>query len=474
MEEREKFDKSKFVQKFDTKLLDSYDVNYEIGSGGFSKVYEVRNKASDTIRACKYIDKRNYKEEDVEKFKKEISILKDFDHPNIVKLYEIFETDKSFYLIMEKCNGGNLGYKITERINLEKLFDEKILSEVFRQITSAIKFCHDKGICHRDLKPENICFLNLGSMENNPSKLIDFGFGRVIDPQNKMKSRVGSSLYMAPEVIKKNYNEKCDIWSLGVILFFILSGKPPFFGENDTETTKKILSIKYNFDDDVWKNVSEDAKDLIRHMLVKENERYTAEQVLAHPWIKKYEKKMPNDTKFSIQQLRIYQKMNDFEKKILTFIANRLPENDIRDLTRFFIAFDKNNDGRISFEEFYNGISEISSTNIGKDEAKKIFDTIDTNEDGKIEYTEFISSCINENIYLKKENLLQVFDALDKDKLGKISMDDIKRVVGLDPCCPYIMKIFNKLDKDKDEKINFEEFIKMISIVISETLNKYN
>ena len=475
MEQKKKFDKSDFVFELETPLLDSYDINYEIGSGAYSKVYEVKEKVSQDIRACKYIAKKDFKEEDIKKFEKEIAILKEFDHPNIIKLYDYFNTPNSFYLIMEKCNGGNLYFKILERINLEKMFDEKILSEVFKQIISAINYCHDEGVCHRDLKPENICFLNLGNMENNTVKIIDFGFGRVISPKEKLKTKVGSSLYMAPEVLKHKYNEKCDIWSIGVILFFIISGKPPFFGENEMEIQKKILSIDYKFDD-TWKNVSDDVKDLISHMLVKEDQRYSAKQALEHPWIQKYKKNEIN-TEINvnqINQLKLYQKMDEFEKKIITFISNRISQNEINNIKNFFVILDYNDDGRISFEEFTKGILALPSVKIKKEDIKPIFDKIDTNEDGKIGYTEFISSCINENLYLKKEYLVQVFEAFDKTKKGKIGMHDIISVLGLDTnCCKRLKALFNKLDKDDDGKINLGEFIKMFSIIISETLNRY-
>ena len=474
MEQKNKFDKSDFIFKLETPLLDSYEVNYEIGSGAYSKVYEVKEKASGDIRACKYITKKDFQEEDIKKFEKEITILREFDHPNIIKLYDYFNTPNSFYLIMEKCNGGNLYYKILERINLEKMFDEKILSNVFYQITSAINYCHKKGVCHRDLKPENICFLNLGNMENNPLKIIDFGFGRVISPKKKLESQVGTALYMAPEVIQQHYNEKCDIWSIGVMLFFIISGKPPFIGENEMEIKKKILSIDYKFNDS-WKNVSDDAKDLISHMLVKEDNRFTAEQVLQHPWIKKYNEN-PINTRISINeinQLKLYQKMDEFEQKIITFISNRIPQNDIINIKNFFVFLDHNDDGRISFEEFSKGILGLPSVNIKKEELKPIFDKIDTNEDGTIEYTEFISSCVNVNLYLKKEYLVQVFEAFDKTKKGKISMDDIKTVLGLNAnCCKRLKTLFYKLDKNDDGKIDLGEFIKLFSIIISQTLNR--
>ena len=467
-----KFSKENFVPTLETPLLDSYDVIYEMGSGAYSKVYEVKHKISGQIRACKYIKKKDFKKEDIERFKKEIEILKKSDHPNIVKLYEVFETENSFYLIMEKCNGGNLSYKIEQRINTQILFDEKILSEVFGQIASAIKYCHDLGICHRDLKPENICFLNMGDMENNTVKIIDFGLGKMQDIGMKLKTLVGTLLYMPPEVLKNNYSEKCDIWSMGVILYFLIAGVPPFFGADDFQIKMKINSMKYDkLEGEKWNSTSKEVKDLISHMLVKEEERYSAKDVLNHVWIKK-EDIFPKDSKQMFKQLKIYQKMDNFQKKIFMFIASRTNENEINQIKEFFDAFDKNDDGRITFEEFYNGVLKFSK-NIKKEEVKKIFKNIDINKSGRIEYTEFIAACINENLYFDKNRLLEVYHFIDKNNIGKISKDDIASELQLDnECSEKLGNLMNKLSHDNDGKIDFEQFVKMVSLIISNALNK--
>ena len=488
MSKKGSFSKDLFFEEVETPLKESYTVNFEIGRGAYSKVYEVTLKNEEQlknedkpkneenkIRACKYIIKENFREEDLDKFREEIKILKELDHPNIVKLYQLFETKKSFYLIMEKCEGGNLFNKIQQRINTKTLFDENVLSELIRQITSAIQFCHEKGICHRDLKPENICFTKLGDMENNSIKIIDFGFGKYIKPNEKFQSEVGTILYMAPEVFQNNYNEKCDIWSIGVILYFLIEGKPPFMGQNDGEIKLKIKSMKYKFSEE-WEKYSEKGevvKDLIKHMLIKEDERYTAQQVLDHPWINKEKKFTTIDIEDILNQIKLYQKMDNFEKKIISFIASRLNSNEIENLKNFFVFLDQNNDGKISYKEFCDGMAKISSEPIKEEEIKSFFDNIDTNEDGSLEYTEFIAACINNGFYLNKNNLKEIFDAIDKKKTGKISKDEIISVLELEETCPSIYENYiNQLEKDENGKIDFEQFIKMISIIIAETLKK--
>ena len=471
------FGKEDLIFDQESPLLDSYEMNFEIGHGAFSKVYQLKHKSTGEIRACKYISKENFKEEALINFKNECKILRESDHPNIVKLYEIFETDKSFYLIMENCDGGSLSIKIDERINHKKPFDENILSELFRQIASAIKYIHDKNICHRDLKPDNICFTKMGQMENNTAKLIDFGLGKLMKTNNeKLESVVGSPLFVAPEVLSGNYTKKCDIWSLGVILFILVGGYPPFLGNDNGDTNMKIKKMKYKFKEDNFKDASDEVIDLIKHCLVKEEERFDIEQVLEHKWIKK-EKKFPNNTENIYDKLesnlRLYQKMENFEKKIIRFIAMRLNENEVKKLEKFFIALDKDNNGTLSKEEFLSGINGIEEFNLTEKEIQNIFKKIDTNKNKKLEYTEFISAIIDKDIYLNKGKLREVFDAIDKNKNGKISKIDIKNVLNLgENCVKKFENLMEEIGKGKDDEINFDEFFKMICQIISDNMNK--
>ena len=482
--EKEGFSKEISFEEVETPLKDSYIVNFEIGRGTYSKVYEVKlkndeegNGKNSKIRACKYIAIQNFKKEDLKRFEKEIEFLKNLDHPNIVKLYQLFKTPKSYYLIMEKCEGGNLYNKIQQRINTKTLYNEKILSELIREIASAISFCHEKGICHRDLKPENICFTKLGNMENNSIKIIDFGLGKYINRVEKLDTPVGTLLYMAPEVLKNSYNEKCDIWSIGVILYFLVEGRPPFAGENEDDgiIKMKIKSMKYKFSK-VWENYSkkgEEIKHLVKHMLIDEKHRYTAKEVLEHPWIKKFEKSFPNDSKENLNQIKVYQKLNEFGKKIILFIASRLNSSDEEKLKNFFVALDKDNDGKINYNEFELGIKGVSSEDLRKSAIQKLFNNIDTNKDGSLQYTEIVASCINEGYYLSRNNLREVFDAIDKKRKGKISKEDIISVLKLDNTEPLNFEIYySQMEKDEEGKIDFGEFIKMITIIIAEAVKK--
>ena len=163
-----KFGRETFVQKAEGKLLDSYDVIKQLGKGGYGKVYEIRHKTTKEIRACKQLSKLDIK--NLEKFKREIEILKKLDHPNIIKLYEVFESDRSLYLVMEECKGGEVFDRIIERIQAKQMYSERDAAIIIQQVMSCIQYCHNRDICHRDLKPENLLYLNKGSEKDNRIK----------------------------------------------------------------------------------------------------------------------------------------------------------------------------------------------------------------------------------------------------------------------------------------------------------------
>lgn len=467
MEDRNilKFGKELFVGKLGCTIKDYYEVISQIGKGGNAKVFEVRNKKTNDIRACKYISKTNIKESDLEKFRREIKILIKTDHPNIIKLYEVFETKKALYLIMEKCNGGELFDKIINHIGSGQMYSEKMAANLILQIMSAVDYCHKNGICHRDLKPENILFLNKGDEDNNPIKVIDFGLSQLIGEKKKLTSQVGTAYYVPPEILVGEYSQKCDVWSVGIIICILLTGEPPFNGPNDTAIYNKIKNFEYYFSEK-WKYISNEAKDLVSHMLVPEELRYSASEVLAHPWFKKIEENNQNNNinlNIDLSFLKSYQKTNTFKKIILTFIASRLNENDINDLNKLFVTFDKDNDGQISFEEFKQVLININSDTLNSNEILEIFNSLDTDKNGKIDYTEFIASCLQKQVYLKKERLHEAFSVFDKDNNGIITKDEIMSVLQIENDeNKEIENLIRKVDKNGDgviDKNEFDEFM---------------
>ena len=456
-----KFGKKDFVGKFEGVFLDNYDVLKQLGKGGYGKVYEVMNKKTKEIRACKHLSKLSIK--NLEKFEREIEILRKADHPNIIKLYEIFESKRSFYLIMEECKGGEVFDRIIEHIQNKEMYSEKNAAIILRQMMSAVEYCHNNGIAHRDLKPENLLYLNQGSEDNNSIKVIDFGLSQVISPNKKLKTKVGTAYYVSPEILQGSYSEKCDIWSAGVILYILLSGDPPFNGPSDIAIYKKIAQMDFDFPEAKWANISDEAKDLIKHMIAPENERYNARQVMEHKWMNIVNQDNLANLNFDPSFLVNYAKSNIFKKMTLLFIASRLEDSEINHLKKIFEAFNLQKDGQISYQDLKKGLKELKCCHISDEELCELFKSIDVDQNGKIDYTEFLAATIQKRIYLQKEKLFEAFCTFDKDDCGKIKKEELMSVLNADPQQEgEIEKIIKEVDKTGEGSIDYKEFLEMM------------
>ncbi len=392
------------------------------------------------------------------------------DYPSIIKLYEIYEDERKIYLIMEKCTGGELFDRIIKKVEEGKMYSEKEAAIIFKQLMNGISYCHSKGICHRDLKPENILFLT--NDDNSPIKIIDFGLSKIFGESKKddkkkkkkknMKTKVGTAYYVCAEVLKGNYDEKCDIWSCGVILYILLSGEPPFNGEDDNDIYRAISKKKYNFPDKEWKNISKEAKDLISHMLCDPDKRFNAMEVLNHSWIVKL---APNGKEIlsdiNIKSLKKYCKEHKLKKAVLTFIASRLNDSDVKNLKEIFENLDENKDGTLNLNEIKKGIEKLGKK---VDDINNIFKSLDTDDTGKIDYTEFLAACINQKSFLREERLNEAFQMLDKDKSGKITKDEIKNSLKLDNVDEDTLnELIKKFDLNGDGMIDYNEFLNMMN-----------
>mmetsp|Transcript_23609 Transcript_23609/g.23355 ORF Transcript_23609/g.23355 Transcript_23609/m.23355 type:complete len:282 (+) Transcript_23609:19-864(+) len=265
-----------FVGSKSSNIENSYRFEAELGSGAYGKVMKAVNLNSNQTVAIKMIQKIRVK--DYKTFNKELAILSIMDHPNIVKVLETYETERICYLVMELCEGGEL----FDRIIQEKKLSEANAAFVMRKLFSALSYCHDQGICHRDLKPENLMFVT--KSPDSDIKLIDFGLAKDITEHSVMHSLNGTPYYIAPEVLSGSYSHEIDCWSLGVIMYVMLSGTPPFNGKNNEEILMKVYNGSYSFRPRAFQMVSEMAKDLISRLLVKDPElRYTARDAFNHP-----------------------------------------------------------------------------------------------------------------------------------------------------------------------------------------------
>ena len=410
---------------------------------------------------------------------KEINILKSLDHPNIIKVYEFYSSKKYIYIISELCTGGELFDKIVE----VKYFSESAACNIMRQLLSAVAYCHEKGVIHRDLKPENI--LIESSEEKDKEffhiKVIDFGTCEILK-KKKLTEQIGTSFYIAPEVLKNGYNEKCDLWSCGIILYILLCGSPPFYGKNEKEIFKKILDGNFTFRHKIWNKVSSEAKNLVLKLLqVDPAKRLSAKEALEDVWFKNnlsmntLDNQNSNSFKYFIKNITEFYAEQKLQQATLAFLVhNFAPKDELDELKKIFFAFDKNGDGKLSKEEFVKGLTNNNSTlnTILKSDAslEGLIKNIDTDNNGYISFEEFLIASINKEKILTEKNLKMAFDVFDRDKSGGISQNELKYILGeynVNAKEYLWKKMIQQIDLNQDGQISYEEFHEMMMDVIN-------
>lgn len=270
-------------------FFDFYEMLDDIGEGKFGLVKLGIHKKTKERVAIKIIKKESMSTNDVELVKSEIDIMKLCMHPNVVRLLDHFENFEYIFIIMEYLPGGDLGdYLNRVKFNVS----EERAAEIMNQLALGLKYLHDYGIVHRDLKPENIMLTK--NTDDGQIKIMDFGLSKIMGPLEKAADGFGTLSFVAPEVlIRQPYNRQIDIWSLGVILYHILSGTLPFDDENDNEEriAKMTVFEDVQFPSKFWNKRSTQVIDLISLCLIKDpNKRICVEDFLKHSWIKKYNK----------------------------------------------------------------------------------------------------------------------------------------------------------------------------------------
>jgi calcium-dependent protein kinase len=456
--------KAQFITENTGRISDVYTLqNKKLGKGSYGSVMKGTHRSTGLTRAVKVISKSQMK--NLTRFQQEIAIMKMMDHPNIVKLYETFQDAKNIYLVMELCGGGELFDRIIEAGQ----FTEVICATIMHQIVKAIYYMHENSVCHRDLKPENFLFMTKESIAKNHLKIIDFGLSCQFAPGQVLTTKAGTPYYVAPQVLAGKYDHLSDMWSIGVIMYVMLCGYPPFFGETDAEVLSKVRLGEYKFDAAEWKNISDDAKGLIRKLLkMNPKDRYTAEEALNHDWIKNKAPKA-KDVSLSaalVDNLRGFRSQNKLKKAALHIIANQLSEDQIKTLREMFSKLDENGDGHVTAQELTAGMASAGLKEIPPD-LLQIMKDIDADGSGKIDYTEFLAATLDQKMYLQDSVCWAAFGKFDKDGSGDISLDELKLVLG-DEDVQDVMAIKNaeeimkQIDEDGNGTINFDEFMRMM------------
>ena len=440
-----------------------------LGEGAFASVYRVQNKFTNIICAMKQIKKRSsYSQGEEKEILNEISILRMMDHPNILKIFEFYSNKDTYSIVTELCPGGELFDQIIDK----GPFDEQYTAYIMYQIFSAVNYCHQMNIIHRDLKPENI--LIIGKEKNGyPNiKVCDFGTSKIYERGTMEKKIVGSSYYIAPEVIKRKYNEKCDLWSCGVIMYILLSGRPPFGGRDDMEIIQNVEKGKFDLKSPPFDTLSSDAIDLIKNLInVNVNERISAEQALNHPWFKAnksqelYNKIKDNDTmRTLIENLKNYKRTSIIQETSLAYLVHHFPQiKDIVNSCKLFNQMDKSGDGKITKDELYKGLSQRYKSDTLEKDVDQIYKNLDMDNNGYIGYEEFVRAAVSKEYFIKDNVLRFAFRYFDKDNSGEITFKEIEdlfsqSIPDKNKVHQTLKSIIQEVDRNNDDKITYEEF----------------
>ena len=490
------------VKRSEGTIASKYLKMKELGHGSFVSYLSLKDKQTREYRFCKEITKRKIFE--LPRFNAEIEYLMTNENPNIPKIYDIYEDERKIDLIMEECKGGNLLERIIKKIEKGKTFCEREAGEIFQQIINALLHCHKMGISHKDLRPENILFVNEDEKDTT-IKVIDFGLSKIfgeIQAAKKEKidkkhfpSKLGDIHYASPEVLLGNLDERSDIWAAGVILYIMLTGNAPFNGNTDAEIIKAINKKKASYPESDFKNISDEAKDLLKHMICDADKRFNGNQIIEHNWLVKV---VPNSEKelddFNQDNFRNFVKIPKLKKDILMFIVDNLGDYNIQLLKDIFVEMDVNKDGTLTLKEFKDGIIKLFPTEndpvvttesnnfendnqekkirlddetlrqnkVIVDKAEELFQSFDLDSEGRFDYNDFIINSLDRHLILMEDKLFMAFWMMDRDGSGKLDKREIKQALSLDIDNASLDKIISQYDLNGDGEIDYLEFLNLM------------
>ncbi|CAN0031766.1 unnamed protein product [Pylaiella littoralis] len=453
-------------EEFRVDVFTVYDFSYGKDAkevGGFGEVQAVTHRKTAAKYAMKTVKLSSVKSQKAFEFvTKEVDLLKSLDHPNIVRLQEVYMSDSHLYMAMDLIAGGNLGGSF-------RCDGEEQAAVIVRQIVRALRYLHDRHIAHRDLKLENI-LIEAGDAEGNGTptvKLVDFGLSAIYQENGVSTDVLGSWNYVAPEVINGQYRPApADMWSLGVVTYVLMSGALPF-DTNSTEGIKRnIMSAKVHFKEKAWVRASEASRHFVRSLLLKSPHlRLTTAGAQKHEWLRGAEdlsQTPQQDARFReevTQSMLNFREADPMKQLALEVVARTLDPAQIRLLSEEFDRADKNNNGEVSLSEFKVWLeANGAARGMSEQEVEALFKSVDVDHSGLIHFNEFLAATIQQR-HMDRTVLRPAFDRLDRSHTGFINLQDVTFATGAAANMEESAAMLAHFDQNGDGQISFEEFV---------------
>ncbi|CAK0804955.1 unnamed protein product [Prorocentrum cordatum] len=448
----------------------SFRDTQKLGQGGYGAVYRATQRATGTERAVKRMSSRTPHQSS--RCMREVSIMNAVDHPNIVKLVETFQDSRNTYLVVELCRGGDL---LSRMVAYGGSFSEQNTAMVLQQIFRGTLYLHQCSIAHRDLKPDNLLFANDVPVHGNTVKIIDFGLARTCNEGQILMTKVGTPIYVAPEVLAgRGYDKQCDNWSTGIVAHVLLCGYPPFRGRSDESILRKVARGRIDFVPKHWARVSPSAQALVSRLLSPDPwRRPTAALALRDDWLRHGAEADAERAILAARTREVsggeewFRSRDVFSKAVLHVVAGLLDDAEVCPLRSAFLALDVDGDGRLSPTELRAGLARSGLGDLSERELREILDGVDVNGNGTIEYTEFLASTVDMSKCWEEGMCQHVFDVFDWDGDGRISRQDLISVVQNRRLSEAMgvesQAIVDALDSSGDVNLNLTEFKRMVS-----------
>lgn len=438
----------------------------EIGHGHYGVVRKCMDRETKQWYAIKSI--RKSKVSKIEILKRETQILKEVNHPNIIRLIEVHEDAKYLHLITELCTGGELFDRIIEKTQSDEgHFSERDAAKLVHSILDAIRYCHEEmQIVHRDLKPEN--FLFSSKEEDATIKIIDFGLSRHEEPLSGiMKTKVGTPYYVAPEVLSKRYTKSCDIWSIGVIAYILLCGYPPFYGDSDNQIFESVRSGRFDFPSPEWDTVSDAAKDFICSLVkIEPRERLTASEALNHTWIQEQMRceKVGREIIHTSERSGTFKKfigMQKLKKAALGYIATNLSPAEVGYLGDIFRKIDTDGDGRMSLQEIDMALMREDFSLDLQERLHHLKEDLSLSGEETLYWKDFLASMMDKSLLIKEDKIRMAFEHFRQADDNCLRMSNLVQIFGGPSTARDIM---GDIETYGDRLITYEEFRVMMTV----------